>query len=139
MKNVRMQRRPGIHPLAPDVRLDDVVAHEQHDGFERAHEPVGTGRPDFRYRRTTVVTSRSTTRRDQPEHEDVLGDRQIDSRDRRQVNQRMIERAVGDVIDDRLAGVEAFRRRVAAAVCGGLGCVVCGLRRVFLSQHLFVI
>ena len=27
---------------------------------------------------------------------------------RRQVNQRMIERAVGDVLDDGLAGVEAF-------------------------------
>jgi hypothetical protein len=32
------------------------------------------------------------------------------------MNERMIDGAVGDVIDDRLAGIEPFRRRVTAAM-----------------------
>ena len=45
-------------------------------------------------------------RGDQPEHEHVLGDREVDPADRRQVNQRVFVRAVRDVADDHLAGVE---------------------------------
>ena len=79
-------------------------------------KPVGTGRPDFKNRRTTVVTRMKHDRRDQPQHEDVLGDRQIDAGNSREMNQRVIERAVGDVIDDRLAGVESLGRGVTAAM-----------------------
>ena len=92
--------------------------------------PVGTGRPDFRIPAHDGRDDDEHERRDEPQHEHVLGHRQIDAGDRRQMNQRMIERAVGDVIDDGLAGVEAFGRRVpppceAACAAPCVACVAC--------------
>ena len=64
--------------------------------------------------------------RDQPQHQDVLGHREVDAEDRRQMDQRMVDAAVRDVLDDHLAGVEflggsvrglgVLRRRVPEAV-----------------------
>ena len=55
-------------------------------------------------------------RRDKPQHEDVLGDRQVDAGNSREMNQRVIERAVGNVIDDRLTGIESLGCGVTAAL-----------------------
>ena len=68
--------------------------------------PVGTARPDRQIPPDDCRDDEEYDRRDEPEHEDVLGHREVDSGNRRQVNQRMVERAVGDVTDDRFAGVE---------------------------------
>ena len=58
-------------------------------------------------------------RRHQPDHEDVLGHREVDAVDLRQMDQRMIDAAVGDVTNDRLAGIESF-----------FGDFLCGLGRM---------
>ena len=115
-KNVSSSGVQVLTHLRPDVRLHDLVAHVQHDGLERAHEarrhrPAGLQEPPHDGRHDEEHDGR-----DEPQHEDMLGDRQVDAGDGRKMNQRVIERAVGDVIDDGLAGVEAFGCRVTAAM-----------------------
>ena len=39
------ERRPGVHPLPPDVRQHDRVAHELDHGLERVHEAGRHRRP----------------------------------------------------------------------------------------------
>ena len=44
--------------------------------------------------------------RHQPQHEDMLGDREVDAVDLRKMDERVVEPGVGDVPDDGFAGVE---------------------------------
>jgi hypothetical protein len=112
------QRRVGVHPLVADVGPHDRLADEVHHGFERVHEA----------RRNLAVLAQVSPHRErddeenrrghQPQHQHVLGDGEIDTEDRREMDERLRQRAVGDVLDDRLAGVEG-RGRVFGGVPGG--------------------
>ena len=73
-------------------------------------KPEGTRRSCRRYRRTVVVTIEEDQRRDDPEHEHMLGHREVDAEDRREMNQWVIDRAVGDVLDDDFTGIELLAR-----------------------------
>src|SRR5919112_2068183 len=46
--------------------------------------------------------------RDQPQHQYVLGDREVHAQDLGQVDQWVVDGAVRDVLDDDFTGVEAF-------------------------------
>ena len=61
---------------------------------------------------------------DQPQHQDVLGDREVHAHDGGQVDERVLQRAVGDVLDDRRAGVEALGGGLAACSAACSGCIV---------------
>ena len=113
----QQQRRPGVHPLAADVRLHDRVAHELDDRFERVHEA----------RTEQAVLLQIAPHRPGDDHEDeaatshsmntcLVTEKSMPS-DRRQVNQRMIEAAVRDVLDDHLAGVELLGGACGRAAC----------------------
>jgi hypothetical protein len=55
----------------------------------------------------------------------VLGDRQVDPEDRRQMDQWMFDRRIGDVANDRRAGIEGLGGGVAgflAACAAGSAC-----------------
>ena len=101
----------GVHVLVhfgPTARRDDRVANELHDRLERAHEP-GRDQPVL----PEIPPHRQGDDeedggRDDPQHEHVLGHREIDPGDGGQVNERVIEAAVGDVLDDHFAGIEPF-------------------------------
>ena len=96
------ERRPGVDPLAPDVRLDDRIADELDDRLEPVHQarrdvtvlaqvPANRHGDDDKY-----------DRRDDPQHEDVLRDREIDPEDLREMDERMVDPAVCHVPDDGL-------------------------------------
>src|SRR5688572_24496542 len=102
------QRRVGIHPLVADVGTHDRLLDEVDGGFQRVHEPGGD-EPLL----VQIAPHRQHHRHedqggDDPEHQDMLGDRHVHAHDRRQVNQRVLQRTVGDVLDDRHAGVEGL-------------------------------
>jgi len=100
------QRRPGVHPLATDIRFDDPVADEFDHGFERVHETRGDEAILSQVATHGDRDDEEHERRDHPEHEDMLGDGEVDAEERWEVNERVIQRAVRDVLDDHLAGVE---------------------------------
>ena len=116
MKNVSMSGVQVLTHLRPTFGCTISSRTYSTTASSALMNPVGTGRPELRNRRTHGRDEHEDDRRDEPEHEHVLGHRQVDAGDRRQMNQRVIERAVGDVIDDGLAGVEAFGCRVTAAM-----------------------
>ena len=71
-------------------------------------KPAEMRRSCRRYRRVVKVTTANTIAGDKPEHEDVFGNREIDAKDGWEVENRVLERAVGHVLDNDLACVEAF-------------------------------
>ena len=80
------QRRPGRHPFLPDVRLRNVVAHELDDVLERVHE-AGRNQPLLLQIPPHHPRDRDEEDRgDEPQHEDVFRDREVDARNRRQVD-----------------------------------------------------
>ena len=102
------ERRPDPEPLVADIRPRNAVADELDDDLERVrraarHLPGASQVPAHERR-----DDQEDQARHDPEHQDVLADRHVDAEDRRQMDQRVIGRAVGDVPDDRLAGVEAL-------------------------------
>ena len=113
------QRGPRVDPLAADVRQHDRVADVLDEGLQAVREADGNLAilPEIPADRNGH--DHEDQRGDQPQHEDVLRDGEIDAEDRRQVNQRMVDPAVRDVLDDDLAGVEGLGRRLRPAV--GLG------------------
>ncbi len=125
------QRRPGRDPLLPDVWLDDGIAYEFHNRFQAVHETGGNESillqiPTYRPR-----DDDEHQRSHDPQHQHVLGDRQIDAEHFGQMDQRFVDAAVGNVMNDRFAGIELGR------VFGRLG----GLGSVFLNRkhtYLFI-
>ena len=55
-------------------------------------------------------------RRDEPQHEHMLGDRKIDAEHLRQMDQRMVDARVRHMLDDDLAGVELLGVRLGREV-----------------------
>ena len=92
------------------VRLRDPIANELHLELECVHEPGGyqTVLPlvaTYRHR-----AAQKDQRRNDPEHEDMLGHGKVDAEHGRKLNERVIDRAIGDVLDDDCTGVELFGR-----------------------------
>ena len=102
----QQERRPRHHPLVPDVRLNDRVADELDGDFEHAHEPGGHQPLLAKVSPDNERDAEERDGGDQPEHEDMLGDRHIDTEYGRKMDEGMIDAAVGNVLDDRLTGVE---------------------------------
>ena len=99
-KNGEQQRRPDRRPLRAEVRTRDAVADELHADLEHVHR---AGRHEPRLPDVATHHRRDHDeqhRRDDPQHEDVLAHRQIDAEHGRQMDQRVIGRAVRDVADD---------------------------------------
>ena len=104
----QQERRVDQDPLRADVRQHDRVADELDEDLERRHEPGGLHALLPEVAPHGPGDDEEHRRRDEPQHQHVLGHRKIDPEDLRQMDQRMVERRVGDVADDHFAGVEAF-------------------------------
>ena len=125
-KNVSSSGVQVFTHFLPTFGCDDRVADELDDRLERVHE-AGRDQPVL----LQIAPHRpgdddEHERRDQPQHQHVLGHREVDAR---AIVGRWIsgcvEAAVRDVLDDRLAGVELLgracgrvRRRVLCVLPG---------------------
>ena len=97
----QQQRRPDVRPLRCRHSAATTPSRMNSTPISRTFiGPVGTSRGCRMYRRTIAVTTTNSNRRDHPQHEDVLGHRQIDAEHRRQMDQRVIGRAVRDMAND---------------------------------------
>src|SRR5262249_49361671 len=103
------ERGPRVDPLATHVWLHDLVAHELHDRLERVHK---TGWHSAAASQIPLDRPRHHDEHDcgdEPEHEDVLRDREIDPQHRREWKERVCQ-IVRDMLDNRLAGIELLGR-----------------------------
>jgi len=116
----------SLTPMPTD--LGDVVAEADHR-FQAVHR-AGRDQPILLQVAPHHPADDEEHRgRDQPQHQDVLGHREVDAENARQMDQRLADRAVGDVMDDHLAGVEFLGDSVCGL--GGRGAMFLN----FLDQH----
>src|SRR5262249_32833345 len=88
------QRAPGIDPLLANIRLDNGVADEFDNSLEAVHEPGRHELVLFEIAADRPCHDQENERGYQPQHEDMLGYRKINSEYMRQRDQRMIVTAV---------------------------------------------
>ena len=65
--------------------------------------PVGTGPPGLQEPADNDRDQEKHDGGDQPQHEHVFRHGKVDAGDGREMDQRMVDRAVGNVLDDRVA------------------------------------
>ena len=103
------ERRPRPDVLRADVGLHDRVPDELDDELQRVHE---AGRHESVLPQVAPYRGRDQQEdrgRHQEQHEHVLRHREVDAEERGEMQDRVLERAVRDVLDDHLAGIESFR------------------------------